>query len=238
MFCKNCGKKLDDDAKFCNECGAKTEVAEEVICDKNEESSKAEKSNEPEKDNADKSSTSGLNSFKNKKIIGIIAVAVILILAALKIFVPAKTCEETVDEVINYFVAGESQKITDLLYDKYFDLLAEDYDYENKEDFYSVLEKDIDALGENLKYELGEDFEIRYKITTNYEADSRPEIPLGNLYTTEEKYIEVFEKLDAMKDLYIEVKFISDERTYNGEISLVMVEYKGDWKILDYSYSL
>jgi len=28
MFCKNCGKSISDEAKFCNGCGAKTETAQ------------------------------------------------------------------------------------------------------------------------------------------------------------------------------------------------------------------
>ena len=35
MFCKNCGHKLSDDAKFCSNCGAKveaeTEAEEEIV---------------------------------------------------------------------------------------------------------------------------------------------------------------------------------------------------------------
>lgn len=30
MFCKNCGHKLSDDAKFCSNCGTKVEVETEA----------------------------------------------------------------------------------------------------------------------------------------------------------------------------------------------------------------
>ena len=41
MYCNNCGKKLDDDAKFCPECGSKIQSAQRV-------------SEEPEKGGASK----------------------------------------------------------------------------------------------------------------------------------------------------------------------------------------
>ncbi len=31
MFCKNCGKKLNDDAKFCNGCGVNFQTTEDVV---------------------------------------------------------------------------------------------------------------------------------------------------------------------------------------------------------------
>ena len=36
MFCKNCGKEIADNAKFCEHCGAQLEVAEPIENDENQ----------------------------------------------------------------------------------------------------------------------------------------------------------------------------------------------------------
>lgn len=113
MFCKNCGKQIDDDAKFCEHCGA-------VINTQTISSKKSEQSD-----------VTSRNVFVKKEInkpllIIIIIIVAIGILSAIGIIVFDKYVHEKGDDAIqavqdSYFEFLPEMTVGDLLYEYYGD---------------------------------------------------------------------------------------------------------------------
>lgn len=148
MFCENCGKQIDDDAKFCKYCGASIELKAETVSNENSE----------QKVSAVRDSASDYTSsvkIKSYIIIAvIIAVPIILIIAVLLLMSLSdkKNFEKNEEEIQkvqdSYFEFLPEMTVGDLLYEYY----GEDYwayNVDNVVEFWGTNQKDKSGLALN-----------------------------------------------------------------------------------------
>lgn len=119
MFCENCGKKIDDDAKFCEYCGASIEHKAETVSNENSE----------QKVPAVRDSVSNGNISVKKKInkplmITIIAIVIVLIVGSAGIILFDNYNHKKGDEEIqaiqdSYFEFLPEMTVGDLIYEYY-----------------------------------------------------------------------------------------------------------------------
>lgn len=140
MFCKNCGKQIDDDAKFCEHCRA-------VINDKAETVDKRTTNMQ----NLDSEYTPSVKRKAHILIVGIIAIPVILVIAiCLLIHIidnkNFQKSEEKIQKVQDsYFEFLPEMTVGDLLYEYY----GEDYwtyNVDNIVEFWGTNQKDKSGL--------------------------------------------------------------------------------------------
>ena len=101
MYCKKCGKELENDALFCSSCGAKTNNATEddpltpeQLLDNNEPQTNAEQ----EDNNCDIS----VNAKKKPKV-KIVVSCIIILSIVLSILIPTIVKNSRVNDVPNYY---------------------------------------------------------------------------------------------------------------------------------------
>lgn len=148
MFCKNCGKQIDDDTKFCEYCGASIEFKAETVSNENSE----------QKVSAMRDSVSNGNISVKKKInkpllIAIIVIVVIGILGVAGAISVEKYFYRKGDEAIkavqdSYFEFLPEMTVGDLLYEYY----GEDYwayNVDNVVEFWGTNQKDKSGLALN-----------------------------------------------------------------------------------------
>lgn len=148
MFCENCGKQIDDDAKFCKYCGASIELKAETVSNENSE----------QKVSAVRDSASDYTSSVKRKsyiiIAVIIAVPIILIIAVLLLMSLSdkKNFEKNEEEIQkvqdSYFEFLPEMTVGDLLYEYY----GEDYwayNVDNVVEFWGTNQKDKSGLALN-----------------------------------------------------------------------------------------
>lgn len=145
MFCENCGKQIDDNAKFCEYCGASIELKAETVSNENPE----------QKISAVRDSVSNGNISVKKKInkplvITMIAIVIVLIAGSAGIILFDNYNHKKGDDAIqavqdSYFEFLPEMTVGDLLYEYY----GEDkwaYTDDNIVEFWGTNQKDKSGL--------------------------------------------------------------------------------------------
>ena len=140
MFCSKCGKQIDDDAKFCEYCGA-------VINDQTVSSEKSEQSGITSK------KVSVKKEINKPLIITIIAVVIVLIVGSAGIILFDNYNHKKGDDAIqsvkdSYFEFLPEMTVGDLLYE-YYDMGENNWLYDSSEEqveFWGTNKKDNSGL--------------------------------------------------------------------------------------------
>ena len=137
MFCKNCGKKISDDAKFCSYCGAEQNFVDCSSEDAYQSSQKYVSKNEIISEHSISSSTSAeatqIAKKKPKKLI--VWISIVLILAIVVAMIVIFTTKKENDRQ-NAFIIGVSQSDYTYIFDdsdgkNIISTIVPKYDFEN-----------------------------------------------------------------------------------------------------------
>jgi hypothetical protein len=232
MFCKNCGKEIQDDSLFCPECGAKIGEAPEQVekVQSQPVSDKPVVTEEVEKVVAKKPKKTG-------KVIAIITVAIVLVAAIIVgvfAFVPGinifgKGYEKEVENYLEFFAekkkdpeefmssaymggqfgtylnGKEADEINELIIETAFEEMSEMYYYGEDSDTSSwkkYLKNTINMFYNTIEGKLGDDWELDYKIK---ESKKMSKSDIEDL----EDYLEDFE--EYYEEMLDEVDFKSKD---------------------------
>lgn len=222
-FCPNCGAPQEDTARFCGSCGAQIPVmeAQEPINPQPQENYFAQPQNDYVPPVAPKKS--------NKKVIGIVIGAVVLIAAiviglfAFGVFGDSKKDEESnspeavAEQFISAFVSGSAQKMANLypafMYDNKAEFIA---DIEDNLNYISSIKK----MGANLSYSVGKSESVTGEDLTELKEDLEDEYGIDGDDITGCKKVEVT----------IKISYQGESQNQDGEV--VLIKYKGDWKVI------
>ena len=241
-FCTNCGGELNDDATFCEKCGARVGERQEqpkespaVIA---EEVPKQESAAQPEGGFAGK-----INAFvgklknKDKAAIGITAgvVAALILIVVLVICLSGSGPEKALDRYMDVFYYGKSSRIEKLAPKEYWDYLEEneDMDIEDAEDQVKTFYKTIIR---GLEDEFGDDIKISYKVT---EIDDVKKSTLDKMKDKIKSTYDIPKKdvTDAV-EMEVEMTIKGDDDKDSDDITLYAVKIDGDWYICNASGTL
>lgn len=110
MKCPNCNKEINDDAKYCNECGCEIIHQEENVENKNNEINEVEETNANLLENKIESN----KQFDKKKIIGLIILAIVIVLIIVAIINSNKNSSDSeYDDTSTTQVQESSEEHTD-----------------------------------------------------------------------------------------------------------------------------
>lgn len=224
MYCRKCGKEINDTAAFCRYCGEKVE----------NQGSPADKEIKEEKYWKNGPGREKSNKKKMPQImLGVVAVIVVIVLVV-SVFGKKSGAKNSAENVA---VASEKYKLEQNI-DKYYELLAPPYEnymagsggwYQNAEEFkQSLLEWDEDYRNEMIN-RCGEDFKVNYSVekTISYDEEELNAVQsyLARDYDYEGDEIEAA----AVVDVRIEGSGSKGEVDWTHEISCVKIG--GKWYI-------
>lgn len=162
MFCKSCGKQLNDNASFCSGCGRKIDSL-------NQQSNQFTSSTTV---GADATFVNVKTKQKNK-IIGMVTVGVAMVLVlmlAVSLF-GGKSAEATAEKMLEATVSGDAKTYLSLIHSDVLEIELENEGYDNKyelidelneifEDSFRTLTSlsglDMDELAEYITFEYGD----------------------------------------------------------------------------------
>ncbi len=227
-FCSNCGEKINDEEKICPSCGTPVE----------EEGGKKE---------SPKFSFSDLIQYAKTHIpvVAGIAAAVILVVVLIAVFSgggPESVAEDYVKSLLNpqkadsYMLINTETRFKNNAEDQDLELnefLEDSYDVESMKEYWKEQEEDmLDALedecGKNPKVKIQ-----RVKDADEYTSKEMKEFTEEWEEDLDEYEIDV---ADIKTVVDVEIKFRAegkDDHTDYTTMTLTLVKYKGDWKILD-----
>lgn len=173
MFCKNCGKQLEDSAKFCNTCGTST-------------TGTAPASNND-------SIFTGKSQKKKSPFVAVLGVVVVV--AVIALLFGGRSLNATVKQYVDATIEGNGNKIVSLMPDFFVKHAVDSGEYSSKremiKDFEAVAESSSLALqaayGKNLKHD------VTIIDTYKYSADEKDMYLYYNFYDDASKIDEVAE---------------------------------------------
>ena len=215
MFCKNCGKQLKDNAKFCNECGHKvgedvTEVIVEPIA------TVAKKEN------------------KSKKLL--LIPIVIAIMIAVKVIVPFFSTSSDVDKVVDKYVdaylSGDGKAMVELMHDEQLTYIMV-YSDVTKEDIIDVFEENADYVLESLEEKYGKNFKYSHEIIGKEKYISEEDIDYIRYYLTAGYENNFSNQIEKAVSCDIAVTFKCNGITEETEFNLLLVEIDSKWYVAE-----
>jgi hypothetical protein len=240
MFCPNCGENLEDNAVFCSKCGMRLhpETVKEALKEKEPETVKAVKVRK--------------NRISFKAIIAMVLVAVIAVGGCVGIGLKVSS-EKPINIAKSYikeYYAGNIKKADkkclvtmadqwQLSADKYHDGDLKSYFTSNYGKKVTTAAGAYKALGESTKLRFenyyGQDFSFTIKNTSEKELDDDNK-NLLILAVKQSEFSDSVANADLITDVkQFEISYIIDgdlEGT-DGTLTLTLMEYNGDWKVLN-----
>ncbi len=225
MFCGNCGTNNEDNATFCNGCGASlTEGG-------------AENNNvAPEKVNN--------NIVKYGVIAAVAVVAVVLLVVIFGGNSPKSVVKNTLDATYK----GKVNKLKKVYSKKMVENFIEEYEYDEYDDYDEFVDELIDEAEEdyeNLQERWGDNFKVSYKIKKVKDVKKSELEDIQDLYdeidieVKDAKEVKVDIELkkydeDAWEDFCDEHNMEDDEPEDEWDIEYIVVKIGGSWYLSDF----
>lgn len=244
-FCTTCGASLDDNATFCTNCGtpqeggvqqnaaggqAQTPAASAADAVKN---TFADVSFKSVKDSLTMDNIKNITKNPNKNtiiglsVIGVVAIAVIIILCTLLL---GGGYKKPIDNLIKAYTTGEGKYYVANMYDLQKE--AEEERYVDKSKKYDTLEEYYDEKMENMqeKFEdrYGEGFKIKYKVTKKKEASDKT---LKALKTTLKEIYDEKVDISAMYTLTLEMTWKGPDDEDEDDRTVIVAKVNGTWTL-------
>ena len=179
MFCNNCGKEIDDDAKFCMHCGKPIEVKKAKKVSKDNKSDKPEIDNEKVDKILDEINDKDKIKLEKKK--PLILLLLVIIIAVIIIIVVKNTSGINLKKIYNKVLDKNSS------YSKYITLASDNSYIEvdtnpyNTDDYYSA---DAWELVTELNKELGFPESLENKMSHTRSIDGKQSEKNKNIEVT------------------------------------------------------
>ncbi len=213
MFCGKCGTQNQDNAAFCKECGAQLSQTK-APANANARIPLQVKSRPQRKHGAPK------GKCRQDKKIGIIAAAVIVLIAAIVLF-GGRSYKSTVNKYVKAQFNVDAAAIIRLIPDDVIDYMLEDKGYD-KDDLDDLIEEANDSMQDDIdriKSYFGEDWKFSYKII------NAEDIKGDDLKDLKKDYKRMGVNISAAKNAEVEytVKFGELESSNSMIFSLIKV---------------
>ncbi len=213
MFCGKCGTQNQDNAAFCKECGAQLSQTK-APANANARIPLQVKPRPQRKHVAPK------GKYRQDKKMGIIAAAVIVLIAAIVLF-GGRSYKSTVNKYVKAQFNVDAAAIIRLIPDDVIDYMLEDKGYD-KDDLDGLIEEANDSMQDDIdsiKRYFGENWKFSYKII------NAEDIKGDNLKDLKKDYKRMGVNISAAKTAEVEytVKFGELESSNSMKFSLIKV---------------
>ena len=157
-FCANCGNQLNDNDMFCQNCGARQEVAQQPYMQQPMQASKP---------------AAKLPLSKNMLIaIGAAAVLVIALIIIISTATAGGGYKSAIDNMIDVTFKGKLDKIEDCYPKEYWEYMEEELDMNLKEMIEELEDEEVfEDMMDELEDEYGKNVKISYKVLEDEKAD-------------------------------------------------------------------
>lgn len=228
MFCGKCGVENQENARFCRACGAEIKANRKTAA----ESSIGEGTPLQGERNAavqyETSNSMAMGSQNKHKKVGIIAVAIIVIVAlvaGIALFSGGKGYEKVAGDCVDAFINMDASKIVDLIPDKMVDSVLEEYGYHSGDvdAFVGLLEDELmGAIGYLEDY-----IDVNYEIT--YEVTGASDVSADTLRSIQDMYSVYEIKVSDAKYVDVMITIASGEQTVTETITIPVMKTNGGW---------
>lgn len=224
MFCSSCGSKVGRDFRFCPQCGKSAGQGQEQADTPQTEPSRISSPDAPAKHK------------NNKRLVGIIAVAlpVVLLLVATIVFLGGRSYQSVIRQYIDAAFDGDLVKVWKLLPDEMQDEVLDYLDIDDISDVEDALGADLSDVFSYAWSEYGEDFKYSYEIAEERDF-SKAEIRLlkSAMQAVGVEDIEI----DAAKSLEIVLTIKpADGEEYQQTVSIDVAKIGRSWHLAGLGY--
>lgn len=213
MFCGKCGTQNPDHAAFCKECGAQLSQ-KKVPANANARVSSKVQPQSQRRHSAPK------GRRRRDKKIGMIAVAVIVLIAAFVLF-GGRNCKSAIKQYVNAQFDVDAAAIFHLIPDDMIDYMLEDdgYDRDDLGDLIDDANEEIQDQIDSIERYLGKDWKFSYKVISLESVKSE------DLADLKKDYKKMGINVSAAKTAEVEltVKVGETESSNSMEIPLIKV---------------
>lgn len=226
--CKNCNAIVDDDSRFCTQCGSK-----EFIVSEAPQPAPQQQYYAPQQDYVPAS-----KKKSNKKLIAILASVLAVVVAGVILIIAlagGNSYEDIFDNMVDAVINGEFEKMEELLPP---DVLkkVEEKEGQTFEEMLEQNEEKLEVYSEYIrgKFEdrYGDDFKLEYEII---EANEVSESKLKKIAAALEKEYGVdADDVEDVRDLKIETTVTGSKKEETNTSGFSVVKYDGSWYPLQY----
>lgn len=224
MYCGKCGTQNPDNAAFCKKCGTQLNVQKKAPVNSNAKAPSKAQSQPQHKHLATKT-----KSHQNKTI-GMIAVAVIVLIAAIVLF-GGRNYKSTVNKYVKAQFDVDAATIFQLIPDDMMDYMLEDDGYD-RDDLNDLIEEANDSIQDqidSIESYLGKDWKFSYKIIN---AES---IKGDDLKDLKKEYKKMGVSISAAKTAEIELTVKAGETETSNSMEISLIKVGRSWYLDVYS---